>query len=268
MSQNNIFENNNSEKQLRGIFSGKINLLFVEDNPQICKLMTEDFFCSPIFYKKSVYTVSAAKKAIAGPAPFHCWILDLTLERHNDGLDLLKAKHFLPCCIVASGAESMNDASLALKAGAYSVYDKKEIFMKTPIGFIDEICALSVLTFALKLKKAKNFELFHILIRGFIPTPERWSYSCCINERTFRRLCEEDSSLSPKQFLSLFHALYAIVLSDCIPESTQGYDEAREKIVRNIDFYCQCFDYVLDRMDSLFRPLYFTHNTHSPQGNL
>jgi hypothetical protein len=241
---------------MRKLFLKRLNLLIIEDHPQICRLLNDDFFCSPVLNKKEVHTLNAARKAISGSVPFHCWILDLTLERHNDGLELIRDKPNYPYCIVVSGAESMGDATEALRLGAYSVYDKKAIFISDPHKFLEEMCSLLVLSFLLKARKPKNFEIFQVLVRGFIPTSESWSYGCWLNQRTFRRLCTEDSFLTPKQFLSLFHALKALVLSDCLLEPMSGFTEALKKILDHRDFYIQCGDFVLHYLDSVFKPLY------------
>jgi len=251
-----LFAAHSSIISIRTVFSQRLNLLFIEDNRHICQLLCKDFFRSPVFNKKEVYTFDTAKKTISGPLPFHCWILDLTLQDHNDGLELFALKPNFPYCIVVSGAESMSDATKALKTGAYSVHDKKVVFFSDPHQFIEEVCSLSILSFLLKARKPQKFELFQLLIRGFIETPERWSYSCWINGRTFRRLCEEDSSLTPRQFLFFFHALKAAIVSDCLLEAMVGYGEAREKIMQHIDFYEKCGEYVLHRLDSIFGPRY------------
>jgi CheY-like chemotaxis protein len=256
MSCKSLFSTNVSIGRIRKLFSQNINLLLIEDHPQICRLLQDDFFQSPVFNKKSVHTVDEAKRAISGSSPVHCWIVDLTLEQHNDGLELIKLKPNFPYRVVVSGAQSMSDATEALKAGAYSVYDKKNIFLSDPHKFIEETCALSILSFIFKARRPMKFELFQVLIQGFITTSESWSNSCWINERTFRRLCEEESFLTVKQFLSLYHALNAIVLSDCLLPGMPGFEGIREKIIQRIDYYGQCAHYVVDHLDSVFGPRY------------
>lgn len=254
MSFESIFLNTTSLSEIRKLFLQHINVLFIEDHPQICRLLNDDFFCSPVFNKKEVHTLDAAKRAISGSMHFHGWVLDLTLERHNDGLELLRFKPNFPYCVVVSGAESMSDATEALKLGAYSVYDKKNIFFSDPHKFIEEVCSLSILSFLLKARKPKKFEIFQVLVRGFILTPESWSYSCWLNGRTFRRLCEEDSFVTPKQFLALFHALKAIIVSDCLLESMSGYSDAYQKLDHNREFFNQCGEFVLHHLDAIFGP--------------
>ena len=239
---------------IRKVFSQRINILIIEDNQHICHLLREDFFRSPLFNKKEVNTFDGAKKAIFGSLSFHCWVLDLTLEDHNDGLELCKLKPNFPYCIVVSGAESMSDATEALKNGAYGVHDKKVVFFSGPHQFIEEVCSLAVLSFMLKARKPKKFEIFQLLVRGFIDTPEKWSYSCWINARTFRRLCEEESSLTARQFLALFHALKAATVSDCLLEGMIGFEELRDKIIQHVDFYEKSGEYVLNHLETVFGP--------------
>jgi hypothetical protein len=211
-----VFKNELSLNKIRQIWSGRINLLCIEDKIEICQLFCEEFFRSPVFSVKSVQNIEGAKQAIFSKTLYHCWILDLTLDRNNDGLELLKLKPNFPFCIVVSGAQSMDDANAAKDAGAYSVHDKNHIFRFSANTLLHEVCGLSVLSFLLKGKKPTNFELYKILLREFVKTPEDWIGKFPITDLTLRRNCLENSFVSPNQFLNLFHALNFILLSDCL----------------------------------------------------
>jgi hypothetical protein len=89
-----------------------------------------------------------------------------------------------------------------------------------------------------------------------IETPKEWSIHYCRNERTIRNVCEEYSGLTSKQFLNLFHALNAAILSDCLLVNIEGYDQILEGLINNEVFYEKCCQYVLNRLDRLYGPRY------------
>jgi hypothetical protein len=250
------FKNELSLNKIRQIWSGRINLLCIEDNKDICQLFCEEFFRSPVFSVKSVQNIEGAKQAIFSKTLYHCWILDLTLDRHNDGLELLKLRPNFPFCIVVSGARSMDDANVAKDAGAFSVHDKGHIFRFASNILIYEVCGLSVLSFLLKGKNPTNFEMYRMLIREFVKTPEEWVSKFPITDLTLRRICLENSFITPKQFLNLFHALNFALLSECLSNTTDDFQEISERVTRSHDFYIKCSEYVLSRLDSVYAPLY------------
>jgi len=85
----NIYNHNVSFGKIRHAFSGRVNLLCIEDNPIICDIICTDIFRSPLLKVKSVPTLASAKQAIARKVLYHCWILDLTLESKNDGIPFM-----------------------------------------------------------------------------------------------------------------------------------------------------------------------------------
>jgi hypothetical protein len=242
--------------KVRQMFSRRINVLCIEDREDICELFRENIFPSSVLNVKPVHTPEMAKAALSGNLIYHSWILDLTLQKHNDGIELLKIKPNFPFCVVVSGAQSMDDATAAIKAGVYSAHDKKNIFTTNPHPFIAEVCALSTVSFLLKGKRPARLDMYHLLLRGFVQTPEEWSAQYCLNERTLRNICEGDSTLSPKQFLSLYHTLNSILVSDCLVRSMDGHEKTRETLINRFDFYDQCADYVVRNSGTIYGPLF------------
>jgi Response regulator receiver domain. len=242
--------------KVRQIFSRRINVLCIEDQEDICELFSESIFPSSLLNIKQVHTPEMAKTALSGNTTFHSWILDLTLQKHNDGMDLLKLKPNFPFCVVVSGAQSMDDATAAIKAGVYSAHDKKSIFTTNPHPFIAEVCALSAASFLLKGRRPARFDMYQLLLRGFVQTPEEWSANYCLNERTLRMICEDDSNLSPKQFLYLYHVLNFILVSDCLVRSMDGYEKTRGTLLNRLEFYNQCAEYVIRNHETVYGPHY------------
>jgi len=240
--------------RIRRIFTNHINLLCIEDNLQINSLLCEDFFRSPIFHNKKATTVESAKSAIFSKVPYHCWILDLTLEQYNDALELLKMKRNFPFAMVISGAQSLFDAMLAIREGACGAYDKVMLFTGNPHPFVEETCALASLSFLLNAKKPERMEMFFLLLKKHIQTPEEWSKAYNLNERSIRDICEENSGLTSKQFLFFFHALYAVIVSDCIIEAMAGAAEAFSRVENKKAFYELCAEFVTDHIDTVYGP--------------
>jgi hypothetical protein len=256
MSDNSFISKNSELDRIRGALTGHIRLLCIEDNIELGSLLCEDFFRSPIFCHKTVTTFEAAKGAISSKIRYHFWILDLTLEKHNDALELLKIKQNFPYSVVISGAQSLSDATMAIREGAYGAYDKNAIFISNPHEFIKETCSLAVLSFLLNAKKSERMDMFFLLMKKHIETSEEWSRFFSLNERSMRDQCEENSGLTSKQFLYFYHALKAIVLSDCLINGMKGYDEVLADLTSKKEFYEQCAEYVLHNFDTIYGPLF------------
>ena len=238
--------------KLRELFSGHINLLCIDDDEPLCNLLCEEFFRSPIFHKKWVTAYDSARQAILGKVPYHCWLLDLTIDQHNDGLQLLQLKKNYPYCIVISGARAMTDATAAIKNGAYGAYDKTSVFTMNPNCFISEVCALSALSFLLKTRNPTRFEIYKILLSEFIRTPQEWINKSCTNECTLRKSTKDNSNLSPKQFLCMFNALYSVLMSDCLMDSFPDFVKFRDILQHHFDYYAACAEFVVSHMENVF----------------
>ena len=246
---------------LRKIFSGAINLLCIEDHPAILTVLCDCIFTSPLFTKKPVNSIESAFRALRGSIPYHCWILDLTLHTHNDGLELFKKRPQFPYCVVLSGAQSMDDATEAIRGGCYGTFDKIGVITKNSHKFIYEVCSLATLSFLLKTKRTSRFDMFEVLIRNFIRTPEEWSRLYCLNEYSIRETCIENAELTAKQFLYAFHALRSIALLDCYSAPLDGNNSLFNTFIFHRDFILQCAEYFLSHIESVYGPIYL-HPQH------
>jgi hypothetical protein len=257
MLQNPIIIKGSPFERIRDLFAGQINVLCIEDNLELCSLLCDDFFRSPLFHNKIVSSIESAKTAIFSKVRYHFWILDLTLEHHNDALELLKIRQNFPYCIVISGARSLFDATMAIREGAYGAYDKVTLFTGNPHGFIQETCALAILSFLMNAKKPERLDMFFLLLKNHIQSTEEWAAAYNLNERSIRDITEENSGLTSRQFLPFFHALYAIIMSDCIIEGMPGASEAFSRLENKKAFYEQCAEFVIYHMDTVFKPKFF-----------
>ena len=250
-----FIKNNQNLNLIRNTFLNRINILLIEDCIVTSNMICNFMLCSPLFNIKSVNNLFTAKTSISSRTIHHCWIMDLTLSTHNDSLDLLKIKPNFPYCIVLSGSQSMNDATAAIKSGAYSAHDKGWLIVNGTHNFISEVCAVSVLSFLLKTRKTTRFEIFQALINHPIETLEEWSYTTCICQHTLRKLIEDFSGLSPKQFISLYHVLYAILVFDCL-NPTKKENEVYSLLKKQEEYYAQCAGYVTSHLTSVYAPHY------------
>ena len=141
-----------------------------------------------------------------------------------------------------------------MREGAFSAYDKKSIFTSNPHEFIKETCSLAVLSFLLNARKPERLDMYFLLLKKHIESPEEWSLKYSLNERSVRDICEEDSGLTARQFLLLFHVLNAIVFSDCLIEGMEGYNAAHTELENKKAFYRQCAEYVLRYFEAIYGP--------------
>ena len=240
--------------EIRRIFTDRINLLCIEDAPEISILLCDEFFRSPVLTRTTADTFKKAESAVRSKPSYHCWILDLTIERHNDGLDLLRTKPSFPYCVVVSNSSSLYDATVAIRGGAFGAYDKNAAIVSNAGEFIKEICALSTLSFLLHARKPERFDMFTLLIDRCIRSQEEWGRAYYRNERSVRNICEEYSGLTARQFLYLFHTLNATLRSDCLIEGMAGYEKSAADLNENERFYKECSKYVVSRFDRVFGP--------------
>jgi hypothetical protein len=237
-------------------FEGAINVLCIEDHEDFCSLLCEDILVSPLMHVKGVHSFDDAKNSLSSSRRYHSWVLDLSLERHNDGLDLLRMKNNFSYCVVLTGCNSVGDATEALKAGAYCCYDKIDLFPKKLNFAINSICGLSALSFSLKATRPSDINVFLLLLENFIRTPEEWAEKYFRTFRSIWNFCKINSELTPKQFLCLFHAIYFILLLDCLKKDFPGYEAFNNILEKRSDFYLQCVEFVLDNNDKIYTPLF------------
>lgn len=236
----------------RQLFTGKIYLLCIEDDLNVAALLCDEFFSSPLFISTKVDTFEKAEGMVSSKIPHHCWILDLTLKRHNDGLELLRKNPFFPYCVVASSSVSLYDATIAMREGAYGVYDKNAVAVSHTADFIKEVCALATLSFLLHARKPDRFDMFTLLLNRFIRTQEEWSLAYCLNERSIRNICEENSGLTARQFLRLYHTINRILQADCLRMDNGNSDICKACSAENMGFYRVCAEYVITHFDQVY----------------
>jgi hypothetical protein len=247
---------NPSIKDFRKLFAGSIRLLCIEDQKELCSLLCDEIFTSPIISAKSVHSFNDAKSAILSKRRYHIWLLDLTLERHNDGIELFYMKNNFPYSIVLTGCCSATDTSQAMKAGAYVCYDKENLFTKMINTFVNSVSNLSALSFALRASRPSGWNGFSLLLENFIQTPEEWAEHYFMTSRSIWNFCKMNSGITPNQFLYLFHALRFVLLSDCLVKNVPAYETLKETMAKSLDFYLECINFVLKNSEKVYAPVF------------
>ena len=193
--QNNILD----------VFAKKINLLVIDDEPVILDAVT-GIFSSPLFNIVTGSTIKEAFKIInEAQEPWHCWILDINIEKEGDGFDILKKHPNFPFAIMLSGLRSMTIASDAMKYGAIGVFDKDPASLDL---LFDGVCKVASLGFVLGGNGGQYLQHFILLMTNHIKNPEEWARLACISVRQLERVCAIHSTLTPRFIISLYYTLY------------------------------------------------------------
>jgi ActR/RegA family two-component response regulator len=223
------------------MFSGRVRLLIVDDDERILDGLT-DMFVSPLFSVKAVTTVHKAKEAIdRGKAPWHTWILDIAIQDEEDGLTFLSEYPRYPFTIMLSGLRSMSTASRAMKLGAMRVFDKNPANLDT---LYQEVCSTAALGFVLSGAKTKYLDVYQLLQRKAVSTPDEWATEACLSVRQLERICAIHSSLTARLQLRLFYAVLGLLLAADSP-ALEDYatPDAGDRITA--DFFAASIDYVV-----------------------
>ena len=193
-------------------FEGQINLLLVDSDKKYLEFL-ESTFTSPLFNIKKVSSLQPALAAIRKSNDFwHCWVVDVALGEHNEGLTLLKKYRGFPFTIVWSGLGSMTIASEAIHLGAMNVFDKSRKYIDL---FSKEVCKVAALGYILQGKNSKYLPYFLLLKEAHFKNRERWANRACVSIRQLERVCASHSSLTTRYLLSLYYSLYYLLLRGC-----------------------------------------------------
>src|SRR5271157_3881501 len=155
------------------MFSGRINILIVEDDQNLLSALAE-LFSAPCTTVTKATTIAEARNVIAGHTDaWHCWIVDLCLGGKQDaGMALIEEHEQFPFAIVYSGIGSMESASHVTQMGAEAVIDKGGGSTAKLIG---EVCDLVPLAVLCKGMVSKSKEVLFLLKNRVIREPKEWA---------------------------------------------------------------------------------------------
>lgn len=190
-------------QQLLTSFQSKFNLLVVDDYPAMGNAIV-DLCGSSLYLKTLAASAAEARGRIAEKSRWHCWVLDIAMEKKESGLELLSSYSNFPFIIMLSGMRSMHMASRAMQLGAYKVYDKN------PQHFLDlhkDINTLSALSWILQGVGTKYLPQFLLLSEKEINTTDTWAMHACMTVRQLERITTLHSNLTPRYIPALFYTL-------------------------------------------------------------
>ena len=232
--------NDVSRAFIKKTFRNSIQLLCIEMNAELCRFLQNTVFTSSLFTIETESSSNNLNKVLSSSI-HHCWLLDLTSSNNKNRLhDVLVEKRY-PFCVAL--VVTIEDAIRAAKAGAYWCYDKNDIAVDKLNLFINDVCSLAALSFLLRGHAVSN-GCFIKLVTHFVETPEEWARENFFSFRTLFNLCKISSGMSPKYFLSLYHAIRFTLLCDCLSENHAEYTSITKNMVQHAFFYRKCMEFV------------------------
>lgn len=238
------------------VFTKKINILVIDDDPQIGKMLVNDVFLSPLLklvyvstFKDALHEISSIKGC------WHSWIVDINLKEQNDGTSLLDKFPNFDYAIIFSGASTLETASNALKKGAIAAFSKDPAFLFDSDAFYNEVSKVSALSFTLGRGHNEHHHIFQPLFSNTITTVEEWAHQVHLSQRQLQRICELYVPFAPKAFLLLYHAFYYLIRDPSFTESFEIPTVEDLRIKNNIDFYLSSIDSVVNKLDNVYKLL-------------
>jgi ActR/RegA family two-component response regulator len=241
-------------QKLNVLFSKKINILVIDDDTEICEILVNDVFHSPLLNLVYVKTLKDALVQISDTkVNWHCWIIDVNLKEQKDGSTLLDLFPKFDYAIIFSGSSTLETASSALKKGAISAFSKDPAFLFYSDAFYNEVCKVSALSIMLKGAHNEHHQVFHQLFTNSITTVEEWARCSNLSLRQLQRICELYFPFAPRMVLPLYHSLYYLIRD---PYFTENFDKPTAEDLRiqnSSDFYYFCIESVASKFDAIYR---------------
>jgi hypothetical protein len=232
--------------ELSRFYSKRVNLLIVEDEPEILSWLGE-IFLIPSINVSIAKTLDEAKALInSSGITWHCWIIDMCLgDRKNAGLELIEESNNFPFSIVYSGIQSMECASRATQVGAAAVIDKGN---KSIEKLIDAVCRIAPLAFICKNSAHKNKETIFLLQKHQFLQPQEWADKAGISLRHLQRICALHTTIQPSFIIPFYYGTRLFLSSNLSKNETlQKSEELRFQqdcsafILENLMFYQNLF---------------------------
>lgn len=198
--------------EFKELMSGRIHLLFVEDDVGILSIYQSLFYSKSFLLDTAITYNEALNKTSTHHHKLHCVISDINLGGAHGGINLLALpQNHNRFFVMVSGLKTMELASLAIKSGAQYVFDKS---FDSLDRMRDEVSSLAALSFVLRGVTGDHAKLFHALRSQVVEKVSDWAKILGMSERNLERSIEQIVHLSPKKTLALYYAVY-MLLSHC-----------------------------------------------------
>lgn len=239
------------------IFTKTVNVLVIDDDPQIGEILVNDLFVSPLLnliYAKSYNDALHEISSFNGC--WHCWIVDINLKEQNDGSSLLDRFPNFDYAIIFSGASTLETASNALKKGAIAAFSKDPAFLFYSDAFYNEVCKVSALSFILKGEHNEHSHVFQPLFSNTITSVEEWANQIHLSQRQLQRICDLYVPFAPRMLLPLYHSIYYLIRDPFFTENFETPTAEDIRIKNNNEFYFSCIDSVHNKLDTTYKLLF------------
>ncbi len=187
--------------------NGMINLLIVDDNPDILGFLKELFSSLPIYKVHSAANSGDALSILRSGKRFHVCVLDLGLcDIENDEYYLLRLYAHHSSVIVLTGSNSPVKGATCIQLGARSVVEKGVNF--NPHKFLELVnnyAIINIVNFRYNDSSGETLNLAtRILIEKEPPSVTDWASFMRITDRQLRNLWHNGSGFSAKHILFIF----------------------------------------------------------------
>jgi len=200
-----------STDNLSHYFSGRINLLVVEDDGNLLSALVE-IFSVPCFNVTGASSIEEARKAVARrDSIWHGWIVDMCLDGNDDaGATLIEEHRHFPFTVVYSGLQSMENAAHAIQKGAAAVIDKGSDSVDK---LIREVCGLAPLAVLCKGTLSKNREILFLLKSQTVRGPAEWADTANMTLRQIEYISQTHTGMTPSMVVFFYYGLRYLLLS-------------------------------------------------------
>jgi CheY-like chemotaxis protein len=200
-----------SADNLSRYFSGRINLLVVEDEGNLLSALVE-IFSVPCFKVTGASSMKEARKAVARrDTIWHSWIVDMSLAGNDDaGAALIEENRNFPFAVVYSGLQSMENAAHAIQKGAAAVIDKGSDSVDK---LIREVCGLAPLALLCKGTLSKNREFLFLLKSHTLRGAAEWAETAKVTIRQIEYISQTHTGMTPSMVVFFYYGLRYLLLS-------------------------------------------------------
>ncbi|MBN2355379.1 hypothetical protein JXO59_04660, partial [candidate division KSB1 bacterium] len=181
------------------------NVLIIDTDTQTLA-QTEQLIKSPFINTITSPSLLDAKTKIARfNQKWHTWILDFNTDVPDSGLEFLDIHSNFPYRIILSGQRNMHLAFEASRRGVLQIFDKCTDQNLTE--FKRCVYSSCVLGFLLRGCRTDYLEIFLILQKDVITTPQNWATMACLGLRRLESICSLHFGIPPRQVISLYYYL-------------------------------------------------------------